>query len=206
MAGIGTIAELRAQFERYFKRPDLVDFTDEFLRKGERRITRMLRLPIQEAVEIFDLGTVGNPIPVPTDFLETKILMNGEGTPITIELNHIYFARDLAYASDFPTKASRVGSSMYLWPVTSGTVTWIYYKELESLLTVPEIENLLLKKCNEAWLHAMLMEGGILTRNVAFEAEHEKHMMRHLELLAEMAHRDQFAGTSITAQSEYAVD
>ena len=95
---------------------------------------------------------------------------------------------------------------MYLWPVTSDTVTWIFYKELESLLTVPEVENLLLKKCNEAWLHAALMEGGVLTRNTAFEAKHKEAMMGHLELLAEMAHRDQFAGTSIAAQSEYAVD
>lgn len=206
MAGIGTIAELRAQVEKYFKRPDLTDFTDELIRKGERRITRMLRLPIQEAVSIFDLGTVGNPIPVPEDFLETKILMNGEGTPIDIELNIIYFARDLAYAADFPNKASRVGSSMYLWPVTSDTVTWVYYKELESVLTVPEVENLLLKKCNDAWLHAALMEGGILTRNTKFKEDHKLEMETHLSLLSEMAHRDQFAGTSIAAQSEYAVD
>ena len=200
-----TLDQLREKVKTYLKRPDLDGNIDAYIRTAERGLLRQLRLPIQEKLVTHDTSTDGARVPVPANFLSTKVMLNKIGSPIDIDLNQLFFSRNLAQQSQYSTNATRVGSEMYLWPSAPEEIKWLYFAELSSVLDDTTSEDYLLDVAFEAWASAAALEGAVDTRNQSLIDLHGQRFEYELSKINEQHHLDTYGGTSIPGYSEYAV-
>jgi len=79
---ISTYAELQAGIKRWLHRGDLDAYIPDFVTLGEARITRMLRLPLQQTSATITPSTTERYVALPSRYLELLSFTNDLGEPV----------------------------------------------------------------------------------------------------------------------------
>lgn len=196
---IGTYDELKTAVGRWMKRPNLSDYFAEFIRLGEVRLARRLRL---RAMETSFEGTISSGVlALPTNYVELKFAYI-EGNPVrTLERK-----TDEWIMSSFPTRASdgkpsyiaRQGSNFIFGPYPDDTYTvkGSYYQRFTALSdTNPE--GWLVVNAPDLILFASLVEGFLYAEDDAMAVKWEGRMTAALDDLMREETNEDFSGSPL---------
>lgn len=160
---ISSYSDMQALIERRLKRTDLDSYIPDYIRLGEARIYRELRVRQMETA--LNSTIASGVIAVPTGYLEFKNVYV-DGTPIqrlerkTAEW--MYFNYPTRNSDGKPCFIAREGSNFIFGPYPDSTYTikGIYYKKLDAL-SDSNTSNWLITDCPDLLMYAALIEAQI---------------------------------------------
>jgi len=133
---LSTFSDLKDAILDHLDRPDLVAFDDDFLKIGENRIYRDLRIRAMEAAysAVISSGSAS----LPSDYVELKSAYVNSSPTRALEratVEFIYKQYPTRSAEGKPRYIAREGSSFIFgpYPDDSYTINGIYYKRLTAL-------------------------------------------------------------------------
>lgn len=198
---IANYSDLKTALENWHKRPDLDDYTADFIRLGEHRIYRDVRLRCMETA--LSTAISSGVIAVPSGYASLKYAYVN-GSPMTKlerkDAEWIYHNYPTRSADGKPLFIAREGDNFIFGPYPDSTYTikGIYYKKLDAL-SDSNTTNWFTTNAPDLLLFAALCEAGVYMEDDPRIAMWERKYAMQVSAIQAEDEREEFSGSPLAA-------
>lgn len=157
-------ADLQQEVALWLDRDDMAELAPKFITFGERRISRVLRVPEMETTTA--LSVINGSADLPTDFLQARSVYSGTAPSSVIEVLGFSQFKGIypVFRGGQARHCSVSGGQMIFGPGGDFTATINYYASIPPLSAITP-SNWLLESDPDVYLAAALVEGYTYTRD-----------------------------------------